>query len=326
MVYVGMDVHRKRTQVAILGENGEEVLNRNLSNDPDQFAPVLARLEPGTEVAYEAAYGWRWLADLLEEHDLKPRMAHASACKAISSARLKNDKVDARTLAHLVRADLLPEAWIAPREVRDQRSVLRHRAVLVRRATSLKNRIHAILADEGIRPPASLWFGPGRDLIASLELPPTQRAIVDDCLAVIDLLADVVKRLDKDLGAAAKADPRVHALMTLPGVGRITAMTLVAEIGDITRFPTARKLCAWAGLTPQVHNSDRTVRHGHITKQGSTWVRWVMVEAAQVAKRRAPFAAIYARMAKRRGNNIATVAIARKLLTQCFYVLQSLDR
>src|SRR5439155_15527842 len=110
---------------------------------------VLEDLEPGTPVAFEAAYGWGWLADLLDDYELEAHLVHPAACKAIASARLKNDKVDARMLAHLLRTDLLPEAWIAPKEVRDLRVLLRHRASLVRVRTSLKNRIHAVLADEG---------------------------------------------------------------------------------------------------------------------------------------------------------------------------------
>jgi transposase len=113
--------------------------------------------------------------------------------------------------------------------------------------------------------------------------------------------------------------------MALPGVGKLTAMTLVAEIGDIARFPTARKLCAWAGLTPQVRNSDRKVRHGHITKQGSPWVRGILQEAAQTAKRHPMFATAYGQLAHRRGNNIATVAIARRLLARCFHILTQLE-
>jgi transposase len=113
--------------------------------------------------------------------------------------------------------------------------------------------------------------------------------------------------------------------MALPGVGKLTAMTLLAEIGDIGRFPTARKLCAWAGLTPQVRNSDRKVRHGHITKQGSPWVRWILQEAAQTAKRSPLFADTYGQLARRRGRNIATVAIARRLLARSFHILTQLE-
>ena len=114
--------------------------------------------------------------------------------------------------------------------------------------------------------------------------------------------------------------------MDLPGIGRLTAMTLVAEIGDVSRFPTARKLCAWAGLTPTVRNSHRTVRHGHISKQGSRWVRFVLGEAAHVAKRYPPFAHPYADISKRRGKKIATVAISRKLLARCFHVLKEVSQ
>jgi transposase len=109
-VYVGMDVHRKRSQVALLDHDGTQVLNRNLPNDPIELIPVLGQLERGTPVAFEAAYGWGWLADLLEELGLEPHLVHPSGCKAIAAARLKDDRVDDRTLAHLLRADLLPEA------------------------------------------------------------------------------------------------------------------------------------------------------------------------------------------------------------------------
>lgn len=327
MVYVGMDVHRKRTQVAVINEKGEEVSNRNFPNDPGELAPMLMALESGTAVAFEAAYGWGWLAELLDDLGLETHLAHAKGCKAIASARLKNDKVDARTLAHLLRADLLPEAWLAPREVRDLRMLLRHRARLVRYGTSLKTRIHAVLADQGVRITVpKLWNGPGRRWLANVQLAPTQRAVVDDLLALLDATSEPIARLEREIQEAAKPDPRVKALQQLHGVGYLTAMMLVAEIGDIERFATARKLCAWAGLTPQVRNSDRSVRHGHITKQGSTWVRWALVEAAQLAKSRPPFSRTYVQIAQRRGKNIATVAVSRKLLARIFHILKEVSQ
>src|SRR5215218_4860727 len=246
-VYVGMDVHRKRSQVAIVDAAGAQQRNRNLVNDPAKLVPVLGALPPGTPVAFEAAYGWGWLVELLEELELEPHLVHPSRCKAIASARLKNDKVDAATLAQLLRADLLPEAWIAPQATRDLRALLRHRAALVRLATGLKNRVHAVLADRGIGEERILWTGPGRAWLNDLELPPIPRAIINDCCGLLDALAMPIARLEREIAALAKPDPRVQALMALPGVGRLTAMTLVAEIGDIGRFPSARKLCAWAG-------------------------------------------------------------------------------
>jgi transposase len=211
--------------------------------------------------------------ELLEELELEPQLVHPSRCTAIAAARLKNDKVDAATLARLLGADLLPEAWIAPQGVRDLRALLRHRAALVRLSTSGKNRVQAVLADRGIGEDQILWTGPGRAWLASLELPAIPRAILQDSCGLLDALAPPIGRLERQIAGLATPDPRVQALQVLPGVGRLTAMTLVAEIGDIDRFPTARKRCAWAGLTPAVGNADRNLRHGHSTKQGSPWVR-----------------------------------------------------
>jgi transposase len=169
-------------------------------------------------VAFEAAYGWGWLVELLEELELEPHLVHPSRCKAIASARLKNDKVDAATLAQLLRADLLPEAWIAPQATRDLRALLRHRAALVRVSTSCKDRVHAVLADRGIGEDRIPWTKPGRAWLAGLELPATPRAIIEDCCGLLDALATPIGRLEPEIAALAKPDPRVQALMTLPGL------------------------------------------------------------------------------------------------------------
>jgi transposase len=224
-------------------------------------------------------------------------------------------------LAQLLRADLLPEAWIAPPEVRQLRALLRHRASLVRVGTQARNRIHAVVADFGYDRAGTYWTGPGRGWLAELDLPPVSRLIVTDCLTVIDALEVTIGQLDVQVRARAKADPRVKTLTALPGVGQFTALVMLAEIGDITRFGSARKLASWAGLTPTVRGSDRTVRHGHISKQGSVWLRWVLNQAAQTAKRSPQFEATYAAIAARRGTKIATMAIARRLLTRAYHLL-----
>ena len=320
-VYVGIDVHRKRSQVAVVNEGGEVLANRNVPNGVEPILSVIGTLPAGTPAAYEAAFGWGWLLELLEDYGFEPHMVHPLQCKAIASARLKNDKVDAATLAQLLRADLLPEAWIAPPEVRQLRAMLRHRAQLVRLRTLLRNRIHAILADHGHGRPAGCWSGPGRQWLASLELPAVSREITGDCLALTDAVAGPIGRLDEEVRQHAKADPRVRVLTQLPGVGQYTALVLLAEIGDITRFGSARKLASWAGLTPTVRGSDRTVHHGHISKQGQAWARWVLCEAAQTAKRHPDFAAGYEAVARRRGKKIATTAVARKLVTRAYHLL-----
>jgi transposase len=169
-------------------------------------------------------------------------------------------------LAQLLRADLLPEAWIAPPAVRQLRALLRHRAGLVRLRTLLRNRIHAVLAGHGHDRPAGCWSGPGREWLASLPLPAMSREVIEDGLALIDAAEARIGRLDWEIRQRARSDPRVKVLTQLPGAGPFTALVILAEIGDITRFPTARKLASWAGLTPTVRGSDRVTHYGHISK------------------------------------------------------------
>jgi transposase len=153
-------------------------------------------------------------------------------------------------LAQLLRADLLPEAWIAPRPVRQLRALLRHRAGLVRLRTRQQNRIHAVVADFGYDRSGSYLSGPGRGWLAGLELSAASREIVAGCLAVIDGLAPVTGRIDGELRQHARADPRAGTLTTLPGAGQFTALVMLAETGDITRFGSARKLASWAAADP----------------------------------------------------------------------------
>jgi transposase len=324
-VYVGIDVHRKRSQVAVVTEDGTVQLDKNVVNGSEPFLRLIGDLPSGTPVAFEAAFGWSWLAGLLEDYGFESHLVHPLRCKAIASARLKNDKAGAAILARLLRAGLLPEAWIAPAKVRQLRALLRHRIGLVRLGTSLRNRIHAVAADHGYDRSASYWTGPGRGWLAGLDLPPASREIVTDGLTVIDGLAPLTGRIDGELHQHAKADPRVKVLKTLPGAGEFTALVMLAEIGDITRFGSARKLASWAGLTPTVRGSDLTVRHGHISKQGSAWLRWALNQAAQTAKRSPEFAATYAAISGRRGKKIATIAIARKLLTRAWHLLDQMQ-
>ncbi|MFD6327772.1 IS110 family transposase [Streptomyces sp. NPDC058442] len=322
-VYVGIDVHRKRSQIAVVDHDGAVQVNRNVPNGVKTVLSVIGDLPIGAPVAFEAAYGWGWLVQLLEDYGFEPHLVHPLRCKAIASARLKNDKVDAATLAQLLRADLLPEAWIAPLDVRQQRALVRHRCRLVRLRTLLRNRVHAVLADHGCDRPGGCFTAPGRAWLEGLDLPDASRRVIDDLLGLMDALKEPIDALDRQLLATARGDPRVTALTRLPGVGVLTALVMVAEIGDVSRFPSARKLAAWAGLTPTVRASDRTVRHGHISTQGSPWLRWILCEAAQTAKRSPEFADAYQRLAHRRGKKIATTAIARRLLARAYHLLRA---
>lgn len=320
---VGIDLHRKRSHIAALDESGAQLLSRRIVNDPQTF---LALLEGVGEcrVALEATYGWEWLADVLQDAGYELHLAHPMRTKAIASARVKTDAVDARTLAHLLRADLLPEAYIAPRELRDLRDLLRHRVALTRMRSALKNRVSAVLAKNGIQRPYSDLFGPGGlRFLAEVELREAPRRRLDSTLALIGDFTREIDATSHEIDARAGEDPYVPVLCQIRGVGRYIAMLVIAEVGDITRFASARRLCSWAGLTPTVRSSDGKARLGHISGQGSPPLRWALVEAAQhAASGTGALRQSYERIAKRRGKQIAKVAVARRILTLCFYGLR----
>jgi transposase len=203
------------------------------------------------EVAFEATFGWGWFADLLADAGISAHMAHPLAAKAISSARVKNDSVDAKTLAHLLRTNLLPEAWIAPPEAREARRLARMRTSLVRVRSQLRCQVHAVLAEHGVHAEVSDVFGKaGRALLEDLALPPVSRARLDANLRLIDAVSEEVAEAERELRALFRGDDRIKRLTAIPGVGLITAATVVTEVWDITRFPSADRLCSWAGLTP----------------------------------------------------------------------------
>jgi transposase len=324
VVYVGIDLHRRTSHVAAFDEQGLELLSRRVTNDPEVLRAIFAELGVEAKVALEAAFGWEWLADLLESEGIELHLAHPRHTKAIAAARVKTDAVDARTLAHLLRADLLPEAYVAPRELRELRELLRHHIALTRLRTSLKNRVHALLARQGVHHGRAELFGPkGRAFPGELLLPaPTRRRLE----SLLELIADFDRELQavkREIRACANDDPRVAVLTRIPGVGLFIALLVIAEVGDVTRFPSARHLASFAGLTPRVRNSGERVRLGAISHQGSAHLRWGLIQAAQTAIRaEGPLKATYERIQRRRGSKVAKVAVAREILTLCFYGLR----
>jgi transposase len=323
MRWVGIDLHRRRSQIAVIDQHGELTLSRRIVNDRDTFLELLG--DPtDAHVVLEATYGWEWLAELLEEAGYDLHLAHPLRTRAIAAARVKTDAIDAKTLAQLLRAGFLPEAYVAPRELRDLRELLRHRATLTRMRSAIKNRVHAILAKHGIANEYSDLFGKGgRQFLANLQLRDAPRRRLDSLLALIEDFDREINDTTTEIEQRAKLDDRVEVLTQIRGVGRYTAMLIIAEVGDVRRFPTARHLCAWAGLTPTVRSSDGKARLGHISRQGSPALRWALVEAAQkVTTGSGPLREKYERIAKRRGAKIAKVAIAREILTLAFYGLR----
>jgi transposase len=301
---------------------GETLETVRIDNDPITLAAELAKAGEAPDVVLEATYGWYWAADVLAECGAQVHLAHPLG-NNWGHRRVKNDERDATDLVDLLRMGRLAEAWIAPPELRELRELIRWRAKLVHLRTSLKAQVHAVLAKEGIRVPMSDLFGTaGQALLDDCGLRGIYAQRVRTSRELLGQVAQHIDALSDQIEAWLAKDAGYRALLAIPGVGPVLAAVFVAEIGDITRFPSARHLRSWAGLTPTHHESDTTVRRGHITKQGSRLVRWAAVEAVVRQRGATPIRVHNHRVADRRGKNIGRVAAARKLLTLVYYGLR----
>jgi transposase len=321
-----MDLHRRRSVLVRMTEDGGRLGTARITNSPDELIREIARAGKSPKVVLEAAYGWYWAADTLAAAGAEVHLAHPLAVKAFTYRRVKNDERDAGGLADLLRMGRLPEAWIAPAEVRELRELTRYRHRLVGLRTSCRNQVHGVLAKLGVPATHSDIFGKaGSAWLDGLALPQpysgkitSLRHLAGELTAEISMLSDVIK----DLLAANRG---YQVIQQLPGIGPVLAAVIIAEIGDVTRFRTAAQLCSWAGLTPRHRESDVKVTRGHVTKQGSRMLRWALTEAVQRVPATSPIGAAREAITARRGKqarNIAKVAAARKLLTLAYYGLR----
>jgi transposase len=323
---VGMDLHRRRSVLVRMTEDGRKLETVRITNSPAALRAVIVRAGDKPRVVIEATYGWYWAADVLEAAGAEVHLAHPLGVKAFSYRRVKNDERDCIDLADLLRMGKLPEAWIAPPPVRELREVTRYRHKLVGQRTSCKDQVHAVLAKAGLPVTRSDIFGPGGGIwLDGLPLPQPYAGKVASLRALIAVLDGEIARLEEQAAAMLAGDRGYAAIRQLPGIGPVLGAVIAAEIGDITRFGKPGQLASWAGLTPRHYESDTRVIRGHVSKQGSRMLRWALVEAIQ----RAP-AGTRPQLAKdaiiaRRGDDargIAKTAAARILLTQVFYAMR----
>jgi transposase len=322
--FIGLDVHRDFCEVAI-SEGGKARSAGRIETRPGELKLFAESLARDDRVVLEATGNTLAIARILAPHVGEVVIANPLQVRAISHAKVKTDRFDARTLAELLAAGLLPRVWLGDERTRVLRRLTSRRTQLVRRRSRLKNEVSAVLVRNLIgKPPVSDLFGKrGRGWLDKLELPEDERDTVDACLRQLDFLAGELATLDRRIAEQALNSPEIRRLMTIPGIDVTSAATMLAVIGDITRFPTSRHLVGYVGLDPSVRQSGNSpARHGHISKRGSTAARHVLVEAAWAAiKTPGPLHAFYERVRSRRGSQIAVVAVARKLCALCWQLL-----
>ena len=320
---VGMDLHRRRSVLVRMTEDGRRLGTAKITNSPAALRKEIARAGQHPKVVLEATYGWYWAADVLAAAGAEVHLAHPLGVKAFTYRRVKNDERDSADLADLLRMGRLPEAWIAPAEVRELRELTRYRQKLVHLRTSCKDQVHGVLAKLGVPVTCTDIFGvAGSAWLDALGLPQPYAGKVTSLRQLAGALSAEITMLGEVIADLLAGDRGYQVIQQLPGIGPVLAAVITAEIGDITRFRNAGQLCSWAGLTPRHRESDTKVARGHVTKQGSRLLRWALIEAIQRIPRDCVIGAVKDGIIARRGKeakNIAKVAAARKLLTLVFY-------
>jgi transposase len=274
--YVGIDLHRRRPVVVVLNEDGDRVSWSRIDNTPANLAAeIVAAGGAAAEVAMEATWGWYWAADVIAECGARLHLAHPLGIAGYENRRVKNDVRDATLLADLLRMGRLPEAWVAPPEIRELRELVRYRHKLSRLRAGLKGQVHQTLGKEGAIPElAGIWKSGGQRWLSGLDLGEAYASRIGSLRELIAAHGREVVALDARIHSRLKGHPGYEAIQAIAGVGPVFAAVFVAEIGDIDRFDNPRRLCSWAGLTPRHRESDSHVRRGGITKQGSRLIRW----------------------------------------------------
>lgn len=326
--YAGLDIHKKNCQAIVCTEKGDIVKEGKIITEMEKIQEFFSDFEELT-IAIEACNTWEHIFETLEMDGHQVVLAHPLKTRIIAEARVKTDKVDAKILTHLLRTGFLPTSYIPNKEIRDLRNLVRRRIFLGRYTARLKNKIYAELLRQGInyeRGP-TLFNGIGRRWLRSLKMPS-----IDSYLNMYESTLEETKNLERELKNYGKQYKEAQLLTTIPGIGIYSALIVLSEIGDITRFPCEEKLYSYAGLIPSVHQTGEHSYHGHITKQGSKHLRWILIEAVRIHliwtdrhMVETKISRFYQRLCKKKPRNVAAIAAARKMLQIIYHMLKNKD-
>lgn len=329
MIYTGIDHHKRYSVACTLDAHGQQLHEARIDgNVPAAFAAYFKKLGTPSEVVIEACWNWGVLYDLLEDTAgvAKVVLSHPAKNRIIADAQIKNDRIDAKALATLLRGDFVARVHVPSRDVRQRKNVVRQRLWLARVRTMIRNRIHCVLDRHPLleRPAVKdVFSNQGKAWMKRAPLPPADRLLLDDDLALHALLQTQVDALEKIIVADNAANPLAVRLQTLPGVGKILAPVLALEIDQIQRFARADKLCAYAGLVPTTHASGGKIAHGRMLPFCNRWLKWAFIEAAWVAVGCSDYFGAFYRKQRLRGKgaNDAIAIVARRMATISWQML-----
>jgi transposase len=301
-----------------MNERGRIVKQEKFLNKREEYHRFFNGM--GTaKIAMEAGLCWQPVYELLEGMGHEVKLAHPTKTRIIAEAKIKTDAKDSEALAHLLRANLLPTSYVPPREIRNLRELVRLRVYLVREQSRLKNKIRAELTKRGIELSGNPFTKKRKQILMDLG-----SDTIEECLAILETVRKRIKLVSQEIERRASGIEEARILMSTPGISRFSALAILAEIGDVSRFPDEEKLCSYAGLIPSVRQSGSTRRYGHVTKQGSGLLRWIVQECLRVHLRYdTHISRFFFRLARKKGKKVAAVAAARKLLVTIYWMLRN---
>jgi len=319
-MYLGIDVHKRYAQVAVMDEAGkivEEVRVENANLDD------LAQRYAGAQAVLEATSNYYHIHDTLSEH-LDVTVAHPKKINQIADTDKKTDRVDAKELARMLRLNSVPESYVPSEEVREARALVRGRQTLVENRTKYANKVHGLLSDHGITEDVKPLSVEGREFLRELSIPTPWDELLDSYLDLIESLTEEIQKLEETIEQRAGSLKETQLLMSIPGVSYFTALTIYAEVGDIRRFDRDKEVVSYVGLNPVIRESGDSRIEGSISKRGSGRVRWLLVQAANTAVHTCNdeyLSRFYDRLASRKNSQKAIVATARKMLVSIYHML-----
>lgn len=326
MEYVGIDYHTKFALATRMTKDGQVISQDKVSNTRDEIRDYLSQLPDDIQVALEATNNWYAFCEYSHDLPIDIRLVHPSKTKIIAHARIKNDTLDSKVLADLLRSNFIAEAYLAPQEIRDVRELVRYRTSLVRVRAQFLTRIRSVLFKTGTNSEVEardIASAKGRRELANLSLRSIYKDEIDSCLRICDFLKEQILEFEKQIEEQATLDDDARLLITIPGISFFSALLITSEIGDYTRFSSSRKLCSWAGLVPSTFSSGGKTRRGRITRQGSANLRFVLLQAVRhTTKKNSQLKKLYSRTAYKHGKKVARIAVSRKLLSIMLQILK----
>lgn len=324
-LFVGVDVHKKLCHATTINEKGDVIQTKVFENNACGLQEFAGSLLPSSKVVVEACSNFMSVYDALESKAIDVVAAHPAKVKLIAESSIKNDMIDSESLARLLRLNSIPKAFIPPKPVREARELVRQRRALVQQLTSVKNKIHALLAYEGVTHNISNLFNKrGMSFLAKVKLSEAGRHNLDDLLKLTEFLKGLIESSSKRIKEVYEEEAECKLLATIPGIGVFSAVAIASEIASIRRFSSHEKLACYAGLVPKLYASGDYTYFGHITKKGSNLLRWVLVQDSYAAVRKSKkVKRFYNRIVRKKGKKIAIVAVARKLVKYVYWVLSN---